>query len=266
MRESIQRLYTAFDAVFPRPTAFDNEGCCVKDEHEAPLLTLPREDLPIEILVMPVQHACGCFGTLEQMSYFVPRIVELLDENEDFYEYGLGFFSLVRGHEQEYRSFEVWDQLEDSLMDVFRAHTEQFAVMHFDAAACQAKGWTNWEHDDIVDGVDLIDDMLREFFHPVLSSRRVTVDTGVALCTQWDGFFASWADETNPARLAHLLDILKRYYEDRIYGYSIPDSFVERIRDWDYVESLIERAMPALSLVDSPTYVNDLRARVLPST
>ena len=85
MLSEIAQLYSAFDAVFPRPESYRSEGCCVMPEHVQPLLDLPREQWTEEMLSLPGSHIGTCFATFEQASYLIPRLLEA----EEGFTYGI---------------------------------------------------------------------------------------------------------------------------------------------------------------------------------
>jgi hypothetical protein len=252
VRESIRHLYTLFDKVFPRPISFHNEYCCVGPEQERPLLTLPREQLTEIILAHPVSHCGSCFGTFEEVSYFIPRLFELLDDSVEGFQYGgldISFFWLLADHESEYRAVQLWESIESAMRDIFIAHTSAFTIEHHGSL-------------DHVVGSGLVDEMLDGFFFRVLPKRNapsaVRGNDGKAF-TEWDDFFARWASDENPHRLAHLLDVIRRYWIGMMFDqYRPPASIIEQFMRPEFAQRVLQAAMPAILGADSSTWLNDL--------
>lgn len=255
---SIRQLYKLFDEVFPHPKSFHNDGCCVGKKHAKLLATLPREELTEEMLSVVVDHR-GCFGTFEEMAYFVPRLMELLADSEDGFEHGLlqySFFGLLRENEQQYRDLGLWNSIEEAMYDIFVCRTSTFDIKHYDEVECRQKGWEIL-YFDIMPWQDLIDQMLGGFFYPILSARKS--DSNLQL-TAWDRFFIKWAEDENPYRLAHLMDIIKRYCNDDLYyGYVLPDSLINLLKEKDYQLILLEHTRTAYGTIDTPTWLRDAK-------
>ncbi len=256
MLPEIAQLYTAFDKVFPRPKSFEGEGCCVKKKHERPLLKLPREQLTEEMFALPGSHFGICFATFEQASYFIPRLLELLSEAEDGFAWGslnMRIPSFLLEHKSDYTSLGLWQLIEDAYLAIFRERTSTFTVHHYDKAACVAKGW-GLDYFDLVVGTDGIDDLLGWFFPPLLL-KRVHPDGS----SGWGEFFRIWAEDDNPARVAHLLDVTKRYLEYQDGEYRPPESYLERLKDAGYTKLLLARAESAVKSTESAIWLGDLR-------
>ncbi len=240
----IAQLYTAFDKVFPRPESYWGEGCCVQPEHEEVLLRLPREQWTEEMLSMPGSHIGICFATFEQASYLIPRLLELLAEAENGFSYGtlnMNVPRFLREHESDYATLRLWQLIENTFIAIFRERTSEFAIRS--------------EYPDYVAGTDGIDDFLGEFYLPLLSGRHCPDGS-----SGWDEFFRLWAEDDSPARIAHLLGVTKRHFDDDLFEWAPPESYLERVRDVGYTELLLARAEPAMKSVESPTWLNDLRA------
>lgn len=253
MLESVANLYTASDEVFPRPESFYNHGCCVKKADERPLLRLPREQLEEQTLAKPADHFCKCFATFEQASYFIPRLIELLADAEDGFQWGclhISFFGFLLEHQREYESHGLWPLIEQCLADSLMLRTSTFKIVHYDKAACEAKQW-QIDHFDYVVGSQGIDEMLDGFFYPVLTERPL--ENGRS---EWDSLFERWEADERPERTAHLLNLLR---QQGIEDYALPAGLLERISDQRWVDALIRRAEPAIVAANSPTWLADLR-------
>ncbi|MCC6445191.1 MAG: hypothetical protein IT210_17240 [Armatimonadetes bacterium] len=186
MLPSIIRLYEAFDRAFSRPTSLHRSfHCCVSRQEERLLLSTPRGELTEAMLANPVDHLDVCFSTPDQGSYFVPRLVELLSEAEDGFQYEMlyiTFYRLIRENERLYRDSGVWEALETALRDIFRERTSAFIFNVRGAGS--------------VSCAFFIDDILNGFFFPILSKRQDRAEIGL---TDWGDFFARWAEENDAA-------------------------------------------------------------------
>lgn len=257
MLESIDRLYKAFDSVFPRPTSFDNERCCVTEEQEKLLLSLPRHQWTEEMLAEPMDHNDGCFGTFEEVSYLVPRLMEILSESDEGFEQGLlefSFFGFLLRREADYRQLGLWGAIEDAITEVFRSRTAIFAVTHYDTEACRRNGWC-LEYLDLVAGSHMVHELLGEFCYRKALDHLPSTGLG---SQEWDEVFDRWAEDGSPERVAHLLDQIKLHFEDRLLPeYCVPANFIRRLED-GLAGQLVDRAWPVISAVDSPTWLRDL--------
>ncbi len=237
----IQQLSQLFDAKFQRPKSFLNEGCCVSDESERLLMETPRVQLTEQMLCMPIDHYGSCFGTFEQMSYFVPRLMELLYESVNGFEYGMlhySFFRLLVENEQQYRDMGLWDVIENTMYSIFADRTSTFVL-------------TDGDH--TVDS-DLLEDMLEYFFQPLLHSKA-----GISgpCMTQWDEFIAKWADVEDPHMIAHLLSIAR--WQVIVTDWKLPESFMTRLKDQAYASALLKRAEPALVSISAEYWLEDVQ-------
>lgn len=250
----LNELYLKFDRVFDCPRSFYNEGCCVSVETERALLAAPREQLGEDVLSYPLSHYPGCFGTFEQVAYFVPRLIEILAESLYGFEYLISLWRIVGADQDRYQELGLWQPIIAAMNAVFQERTRTFAVQHFDKTACQAKGW-GLEHYDISNGADIVEALLGDFFHPLLSPRPVA----------WENFFAQWAHDPNPHRVAHLLDVWKQNCEEHPTGYwTFPPNFKSQMEDAGYIAAVIERAAPVFPSIEetSPTWLNDLHRAI----
>ncbi|MHB1460206.1 MAG: hypothetical protein ACYC1M_02865 [Armatimonadota bacterium] len=239
----IQQLTQLFDDKFRRPTSFYNNGCCVGDDEARLLIETPRAKLTEEELSSPIDHACGCFGTFEQMAYYVPRLFEFLNESEDGFTHGClnySFFRLLVRHEQQYRDLELWDSIECSMNSLFVDRTSVVEM----------------KNNDYIINEQIIDEMLPGFFMPVLSVRQSTTNLGQ---TQWDEFILRWADDTDACRLMHVLAMVKRYSNGHLSECPPPEVFLARLRDREYTSSLLKRAEPAVAFISPDSWMDEVR-------
>ena len=127
MLESIKRVYEEFDKVIFRPTAFsDNQCCCVGEDYEQKLLHTPREELQEVDLAVPIDNTDGCFASYDQMAYFIPRLLEILEDTEEGFSYGnldISFFRIIRDHKDDFKRLGLWDVLCEALYEIFKVHT-----------------------------------------------------------------------------------------------------------------------------------------------
>jgi len=246
---AISQLYEAFDKVYRKPTRFTNEGCCVKRQHEKPLLTLPREQLTEEMLDRPMSHACLCFGTLEEVSYFVPRLIEILADSDDGLEMGslnLRLPGLLLDNRVEYEAKGLWGHVEKAYYDIWLDRSASFILSP--------------AFPDSALSVELIDSLLRTFFWPLLSERQsglTLIDQPVR--TAWDDFIDRWAADENPARVAHLVDFVRRYHAGFGFDGALPSSFISRTRQLECVDDLLRRALPAVEPTLRDYWLEDTR-------
>lgn len=239
----VQKLTQLFDDQFRRPTSFYNNGCCVGVDEERLLIDTPRAKLTEEELSSPIDHACGCFGTFEQMAYYVPRLMEILNESEDGFKFGclnFSFYRLLVNHEQKYRDLELWDSIKNAMNSIFLDRTSVVEMRHY----------------DYIINEQIIDEMLPGFFMPVLSVRQSTTNPGQ---TQWDEFILRWADDANACRVMNVLAMIKRYCDRKHSEYDLPELFLARLRGKEYTASLIERAEPAVASISSETWMDEVR-------
>lgn len=237
----IQQLTQFFDDKFRRPTSFYNNGCCVGDDDEQLLIDTPRAQLTEQMLRMPIDHFGSCFGTFEQISYFVPRLMELLYESENGFQYGcLNYtvFRLLVENEQQYRDLGLWDVIENTMYSILADRTSTFVLT---------------DRGDTV-GSDMLKDLLEGFFQPVLQSKT---SLSSACMTQWDEFIAKWADDEVPHMIAHLLSLVS--WQIVVTDHILPESFMTRLKDQSYSSSLIKRAEPALVSMPSEYWLYVVR-------
>ncbi len=239
----MQQLTQLFDAKFRRPTSFYNNGCCVGDDEARLLIETPRARLTEEELSSPIDHACGCFGTFEQMAYYVPRLMEILNESEDGFTHGclnFSFFRLLVRHEQEYRKLGLWDSIEDAMNSLFVDRTSVVGMKNYDYMINE----------------QIIDEMLPGFFLPVLSARQSTTTPGQ---TQWDEFILRWAEDTDACRVMQLLAMIKRYGNGYLSDCPPPEVFLARLRDRDYTASFLKRAEPAVAFISIDSWMDEVQ-------
>jgi hypothetical protein len=248
--DSIQELYKNFEKSFPKPTKFHNDGCCVGEDDEKVLLNIPLRKLTEDNLSYPMQHFGSCFGTFEQMAYFVPRIIELLSESElGFNLMGYACFRLLVADQDEYKARGVWDSIEQAMLDILHDCTNTLIIEHYDAEA----GWSS-PFNDLSFKQIIVEEFLALFFYPVLNNRNSS-ESG----SDWDRFFEDWATDENAGRVAWLLEVIRQYCHDILSEpFTLPDSLLVNLTKKEYIEQLIDRARPAIENISSPTWFNDL--------
>lgn len=253
-KTDIDDLYRRFDAVFSRPTAFTNNGCCVSDADEAPLLRRPREKLTAGQMEHPLRHYHNCFGTFEQFGYFVPRLLELQAEGDDF---RFWLWPSLRLDRSRYAELGLWEPLLRVIRGIFHEGTGTFEVGGRDGGWW----WVDWSEER--------EAMLQQFFHPELSPEPAG----------WERFFEEWAADENPCRTAHLLDTLRETWTVEWHdayartgnarprrppdtdtpGYvPIPDGFRSRLEDDAYLLDLMLRAERAAAGPWAPLWLDAL--------
>ena len=255
-RTALKELYRRFDRVFPRPESFHNLECCVSKAGERELLKTDRANLQESELGWAFNHypggqAEGCFGTFPQMAHFVPRMLELHAHSEAGFVYALGFWSRLVRDRGNYEDLGLWETVYAAVLEQFQTRTERFEVEHFDLAACRAKSWA-LDHQDIVRGSEAVRDLLAEFFQPLTEGSEA-----------YEELFETLARDSNPHRLAYLLETLRESWSDELNGCSrgalVPRGFEARMLEGPAFIDLVERALPAISACGSPTWFTDLR-------
>jgi hypothetical protein len=251
---------TLFDQHFARPTAFFNMGCCIPKKLERPLLSLTRDQLTQQMLAPPLSHYGSCFGTFEQIGYFVPRVVELLASRGDPPLCNLpAFFSMLLTDQPKYEQRQLWQPLVRSITDAFWARTQHVSIKHIPGHGYEVPSGRVLDHLDLVQGSETLDEILGCFLYPSLS----------AIPGQWEAFFERWASDLDPHRLAHLLDMLKRRWEGRgpltpeFVDMPLPASLVAQHTMDDLVRRLIDRVQPLALQSSSPTWLDDLHIAAL---
>jgi hypothetical protein len=254
MTDSIQKLYDRFEKSFPKPTKFYNNGCCVAEENEQDLINVPLRELTEDILSMPIRHFGSCFGTFEQMAFFVPRIIELLSESEkgfDLMEYSC--FWLLVAYQVEYRERGLWESIETAILDIFHERTSDMVIDRVDAETGVFKV-RNGPWDELPKNSRVVEDILALFLFPVLSKRNNS-DIG----SDWDRFFENWANDKNAGRVAWLLEVIRQHCHGlAAEPYTLPNSLLMRLSEEEYIEQLVDRARSAIAKISSPTWFNDL--------
>ena len=123
----------------------------MKKWHEKPLLTVPREQLTEEMLDLPMSHACLCYGTLDEVSYFVPRLIEIMSASDDGLTFGslnLRLPTLLLENRTEYEAKGLWGHIERAYHDTWLDRTARFILSPAFSDSALA--------------VELIDSLLRE--------------------------------------------------------------------------------------------------------
>jgi hypothetical protein len=104
-------------------------------------------------------------GEYDQQLYYLPfALTHLKDSPSDGIEFVAGLVYFIAAKRDRLEKDGYFHAVLDELRTSFRNWTAQFRVIHFDAAACAAKGWRR-HHDDYVENSDavgeLIDALLR---------------------------------------------------------------------------------------------------------
>ena len=248
---AIRELYRRFDAVFERPTTFYSADCrCVSKKAQRWLLETPRESMTDAGLAVPMNHYPGCFGTFRQMAYFMPRLVELFADSRD----GLGCvmvpWSKLRRDREAYCRLGVWGSVVAAAEEMLQARTSTFAVEHYDAKACRDKGW-GLDHEDLVVSGEVVHELLADFFFPELSLDPQATEV----------FADAWAQDSNPHRVIHLLDLLRWEWRGLLFD-QVPPPLRERFASDEFILQVLDRVEPAIAEVGSPTWARDLYAAI----
>jgi hypothetical protein len=116
--DSVRNLYQRFDKVFKRPSEIFNQKCCVSIKEEKYLLENDRLQIEEEAISKAFNHYHNCFGTFEQMAYFLPRLIELASENNGKLGYCISFWSQLKTDKEKYVELGLWSSIAKALEDV----------------------------------------------------------------------------------------------------------------------------------------------------
>lgn len=74
----VSKAYTVFD--YPRPLSITNvcTYCCVSAEDARKLITLPLNEIPVELINEYNDHAQATHYNMEEFKYFLPRYLDLI--------------------------------------------------------------------------------------------------------------------------------------------------------------------------------------------
>src|SRR5262245_26685041 len=84
LRQAIEGVYTAFLDV-PRPTSVDGCPCCIGQKGISILLSKPLRELSPDDLTHYAASAFLTVGAVEDYLYFLPRILEILATQHDWW-------------------------------------------------------------------------------------------------------------------------------------------------------------------------------------
>lgn len=159
-----------------RPAKLSNRNCCYSDEQIRKIDR--KEESQLDWRDFDAIFAIsGCTATYDEQVYYLPGaltyLIEHPSEGAEFVADIAYFLSKEAGRLTEEN---LLAPSIDALWRAFRAWTSEFAVVHFDEAACRAKGW-RLDHGDYVENSDslreLIDVLLRYHTHAHVAEEMV---------------------------------------------------------------------------------------------
>ncbi|MBS1825084.1 MAG: hypothetical protein JST93_07165 [Acidobacteria bacterium] len=155
-------------------------------------------------------------------------------------------FGMLRADRGRYEEDGLWNPLLSAMRSLLQHRTSTFSLTHYDAAQCRAKGW-GLTYADISNG-EGVRALLTDWFAPELRDQP----------DSWESFWTQWADDVDSHRTCHLLDAVKHQLTGENEMGILPNSFMQRLADAGFVESLLVRARP-LAGPRSPTWEEDVR-------
>src|SRR6266516_2556115 len=84
LQQAIEEIYNAFRDV-PRPTTVDGCPCCIDEKEISILLSKPLRGLSPDDLTHYAASAFLTVGAVEDFLYFLPKILEILASNRDWW-------------------------------------------------------------------------------------------------------------------------------------------------------------------------------------
>jgi hypothetical protein len=153
-----------FVTPYDRPMSFADPGGDWLEEHAARVLNTPDAELgwwefrAIFQVGLPL-------ASYHQGVYFAPFAFKHLKERrENHLEYTSALVWFLSHHKQMLCSDQLMDDVEAAFRDCLSHWTGKFEVIHFDKAACAAKGW-GLAYQDYVNGTETVIDLLENLVH-----------------------------------------------------------------------------------------------------
>jgi hypothetical protein len=141
MRPTNPKFRTPLDVAYPRPTRLSDPYHDFSDDLTHAILA----KLDSELAWDDFQNILGPFlpaGTYEESVYFLPLALEYIAAHDDN---ALDLITSIVWFISEYADRLAADGLlagsRERVGECFRMWTSRFEVIHFDRAACRAKGW-----------------------------------------------------------------------------------------------------------------------------
>ena len=135
-REEVERLYNVF-ARYSRPTQLEGCPCCTSSAESQPLVSKPLRTLTAPELEHYAFKALTTWGTLDDYKYFLPRILELTEDNSLLCD------TEITLHKLPYGGFHHWppdeqQAVRDYIFSAWREAVESSDTYRADAYLCGA--------------------------------------------------------------------------------------------------------------------------------
>jgi hypothetical protein len=244
-----------------RPTTLSTMGCCYSEAELAAILRKRDDELDWSDF-RAIFAVSDCGPTRQERAWFVPSAAKYLTERpSEGLEFISGFiahFSRNSGDVPvEYRVRDA-EAVFDGLLD---AWTARFTIVHFDRAACEAKGWSIPYHDYVMNSQILTDVLEALVLDPALSvigerfiRRLQAQDTLTA--SQWFLELARAVQQCDVDFIAHAAKAKR--------ASSAADALAMRVQDVlttpAVLAEMYARVHAARSVDDGETYWCDVRS------
>ncbi|GEM_PF-6652286 len=246
--EKISEIKCLFEKRFKRPTSFFNEHCCVDNKIENVLLAAPLNAIGRYEIEIAFQHAEGCFGTFDEMVYFLPRALELY--NIDDWDLCYGLFRFIIKNKNRFISLSVFDEINEAMHLIFRDRTSVFTIIHHDEKMCREKSWVTG-HYDYLEGIECIEDMMEHYFFELYKDEP----------TAFELFIDKWAKDTNVHRLLHFLHFARECIRSNSFPKTARLPFLPKYTlDPDVINNCLRKTSEIRKYIKSPTWEIDLRS------
>ncbi|MFA6956715.1 MAG: hypothetical protein WC538_12665 [Thermoanaerobaculia bacterium] len=148
-----------FDTRRPRPTRLANKNCCYSNDR-VHAIDLKEFDALEWTDFQVIFTISGCTAEYDQQVYYLPAALNcLLDQAYDGIEFLPGVIYFASRNAERLDTDGLLVATSDALESCFRTWTERFEVLHFDEAACKAKGW-QIRHFDYVRNTEAVSELL----------------------------------------------------------------------------------------------------------
>lgn len=146
-----------------RPLRLSNEGCCFSDEEMAAVTA--KDDAALDWRdFAAIFTLSGCTAKYNEQLYYLPIALACLKEHpHEGTEYLPGLTDFITSFQEPLANEGFLDGAMTMLRACFDHWTAEFKVVHYDAAACAAKGW-KLDHDDHVEHSDTIEAFVDDLY------------------------------------------------------------------------------------------------------
>jgi hypothetical protein len=186
-------------------------------------------------------------GSYDEIVYFLPLALRLMKNNpRDSLEFMPGVLCFIEHEIQRLESDSLDQSTRRAIEEIFQAWTSRFVVVHYDVAACRAKGWT-LDHDDIVENSQSVLELVENLqTFPAFPEFADELITSLAIQQEYpiqSAWFLEYARLDSSIRLIEVTPAQRRLIEDRVLLQ-------------DHYDRIARTIVPRTA---SPTYWPDLR-------